>query len=287
MPWTNFHSHTHYCDGTDAPEVYVKAALEQQMPIYGFSTHAPVPFENGWSIKDDRVPDYIEEVLALKEKYEGQIELYLSMEVDHVPGLTGVNDYFIKNLGLDYTIGSVHFIETFEDGKPWEIDGPHKLFADGLEQIFDNKIQHAVASYFDITRDMINDHTPDIVGHMDKIKMHNDVHPYFSETDNWYRDEVMATLDAIADKGIIMEVNTRGIYKKYTKDTYPGDWVVQEAFLKGIPVMINSDCHHPRELTLEFEATAAMLLKAGYKTVRILKGGEWTDVPFTEKGLQL
>ena len=117
--------------------------------------------------------------------------------------------------------------------------------------------------------------------------MHNAVHPYFNETDAWYKDEVMATLDAIAAKGIIMEVNTRGIYKKYTTVTYPGNWVVEEAFKKHIPVMINSDCHHPRELTLEFEATAAMLLKAGYRTVRIMKGGQWTDVALTEKGLEL
>ena len=42
--YTNYHGHCHYCDGQEPPEAYVRAALEQGMRSYGFSSHAPLPY---------------------------------------------------------------------------------------------------------------------------------------------------------------------------------------------------------------------------------------------------
>ena len=41
---------------------------------------------------------------------------------------------------------------------------------------------------------------PDIIGHFDKIKMHNQDR-YFSEDEPWYRDLVMELLDTILKQG--------------------------------------------------------------------------------------
>lgn len=287
MAFTNYHSHTYYCDGTDAPEVYVKQALELGMPVYGFSSHAPVPFSLAWAMDAERVPDYLDDIQTLKEQYAGKIEIYAGMEVDFVPGKIGVQDYFIKNLGLDYTIGSVHFVDAFDNGKPWEIDNTTVRFERGLNQIFGGDIQQAVTRYYELTRQMIQEQPPDVVGHLDKIKMHNSKKHFFSEEEEWYRLEVLKTLDEIAKAGIIMEANTRGIYKKLSAETYPSSWVFQEAFKRNIPVQINSDGHHPREIISNFEEAAAMLQEAGYKTVRVLYQGLWQDKPFTTKGIEL
>lgn len=265
----------------------MKSALEQGVAIYGFSTHSPVPFDNVWSITDERVADYMDEVNELKEQYAGQIELYLGMEVDYIPGVTGLNELFISELGLDFSVGSIHFIEQFADGTPWEIDGLQSTFDKGLQEIFDNDIKAAVKRYYALTRQMIQEATPDVVGHLDKIKMHNSKQPYFNETDDWYRDAVIETLDTIAAKGIIMEVNTRGKYKKATVDFYPSNWVLQEAFARNIPVQINSDSHHPREITNNFKEAAELLLATGYQTVRILQNGEWLDKKLTTEGIEL
>jgi len=43
-----------------------------------------------------------------------------------------------------------------------------------------------------------------VVGHMDKIKMHNSAKPYFSEEDPWYRAQVEETLDLVARTGCIL-----------------------------------------------------------------------------------
>lgn len=287
MPWTNYHSHTRYCDGTDEPKVYAQTAFELGLAAYGFSSHSPVPFHNAWSIKDHDVAQYMEDVERLKEEYQGKLDIYLSMEVDYVPGLTGPKDYFISNLGLDYTIGSVHFVNTFEDGTHWEIDHTSVIFEKGLNEIFGGDIQKAVTRYFEITRQMLQEECPDIVGHIDKIKMHNKVKPFFNETDAWYRDEVMHTLEVLSKTNAIMEVNTRGIYKKYSDEPYPSAWLLKEARQLNIPVMINSDSHHPREIIGEFEPAATTVLNAGYQQVRILLNHTWQDKPLTAKGITL
>jgi histidinol-phosphatase (PHP family) len=60
MTWNNYHSHTNFCDGTDTPETYVKAAIAQGMKVYGFSSHAPIPFyECKWAMNLENLEEYI------------------------------------------------------------------------------------------------------------------------------------------------------------------------------------------------------------------------------------
>lgn len=285
--WTNYHSHTHYCDGTDAPEVYVQAALAQNVAIYGFSSHSPLPFSNAWSIKNEDVAKYIAAVQALKTAYQGQLEIYLSMEVDYVPELTSVHHPSISLLGLDYTVGSVHYVGQFNDGTHFEIDYTHTYFDKGIEEIFHGDVRKCVCRYYELTRQMLTEAKPDILGHLDKIKMHNKAKLHFNETDGWYKDAVMETLELAAKVGVIMEVNTRGMYKKLSTEPYPSTWILKEAQKLGIQVMINSDNHHPREITGEFETAAQLVLAAGYNEVRILKDNTWQNRPLTAKGILL
>lgn len=287
MPWTNYHSHTNYCDGTNEPEDYLKSAIAQGVAIYGFSTHSPVPFKSAWSIADDEVPDYIDEVNALKDRYADSIEVYLGMEVDYIPDLTGLNELFIKELVLDYSVGSIHFIEAFEDGTPWEIDGTQLMFDKGLQEIFNGDIEAAIKRYYSLTRQMLEETTPDVIGHLDKIKMHNTKRTYFDESATWYRNAVIETLEVIANKGAVLEVNTRAIYKKAASDFYPSQWILKEAFAKEIPVQINSDSHHPREITANFQEAAEAVLHAGYRSVKVLHQGKWQDKTLTANGIIL
>lgn len=281
MILANYHSHTHYCDGTDAPEVYVQAALNAGLQCYGFSTHSPVPFRNAWSISSARVIDYLADIRRLKEDYARDIELYLGMEADFIPGLTGPQAPDIAELKLDYTIGSIHFVDAFSDGAPWEIDGPHQRFEQGVHEIFGGDARKAVTRYFDLTRQMLTDSCPDVLGHMDKIKMHNRVKPWFDEGEEWYREEVFRTLKVLKRSGAILEVNTRGIYKKYTTETYPGRWVLQQAYAMEIPVMVNSDSHHPREILMGFDEAYELLYNIGYREVMVLTEGQWQPQALT------
>ncbi len=279
MNFTNYHSHCCYCDGKESPEAYVEEAIRQHMPAYGFSSHAPLPYTLPWPMQQEKLQDYAWEIAQLKHKYAGQIALYSGLEVDYIPGIARPNHERLKDIQLDYTVGSVHFVDTFADGTPWEIDGSHQVFLKGLQEIFSNDIQLAITRYYALIRQMIAEDCPDIVGHLDKIKIQSEESQLFDEQEEWYKAEIERTLYAIAQSPAVVEVNTRGMYKKLTTEPYPSYWILERMHDLDIPVMINADAHHPREITACFEEVAERLQMIGYKSVRILWQGIWQDVP--------
>lgn len=279
--WTNYHTHTTYCDGRKPVDEVVASAQSMNMLAVGISSHAPLPFDRKWSMNPARLQDYLAEIKTAKAN--SNIEVYAGLEADFIPGKASP-DNFRKY--LDYVIGSVHFVDEFQDGQGWEIDGPYTEFLTGLEKIFHGNMKHAVCRYFELTRQMIDENAPDIVGHVDKIKMQNKEASQFTEAADWYRHEIMATLAVIRSAGCIVEVNTRGLYQGKTTTPYPSPWIIEEMSKLNIPVTLSSDAHHPDDLINRFSETAGILLQGGIKKLRILSEGKWRDIPFDEHGLK-
>jgi histidinol-phosphatase (PHP family) len=121
---------------------------------------------------------------------------------------------------------------------------------------------------------MIETQRIDIIGHFDKIKMHNRDR-FFREDEAWYMALVSETLDLLQDRDIIVEINTRGIYKQRSETTYPGLDILKQLKQMHIPVMVNSDAHKPEELDLAFKQGFALLKEAGINEVVYFKGKGW------------
>ena len=270
---TNYHSHSHYCDGKGSLEEQVQGALAQGLRAFGFSSHCPVPFENKWSMKAERLGDYLAETKALKVKYEGQIELYTGLEVDFIPEMVGPKDFSM----LDYCVGSVHYVGLNQFGQPWEIDGSSVEFLECLDTLYGGDIRVVIQKYYGIIRQMIETDPPQIMGHLDKIKMHNAARSLFDELESWYIAEVEQTLQTIAKAGTIVEINTRGNYKR-SLDLYPSTWIIKRMRELQIPICINSDSHRPEEITASFPLAFDTARAAGYDAVRVLLEGKWQDV---------
>lgn len=287
MIWTNYHSHCHYCDGKNNPEKYIKKAIEQKMMAYGFSSHAPLPFECDWTMSATDTLNYIQELKFLKERYRDQIEIYIGMEVDFVPGISSVHHPQIANLDLDYTIGSIHFIPVNQNAEFFEIDGSHTSFNKGLSSYFRNDIMEVIKIYFHLTRQMLLESPPDVLGHLDKIKIQNEEDKYYHEKSRWYHKQLDKTLEVIKESGVIVEVNTRGIYKKKSPQPYPSPWILEKIHRMGIPITLSSDAHHPDEIIKEFGNTASLLRNIGFKKLHVLLEREWIPVSFDQAGLRL
>lgn len=285
MFWTNFHSHTTFCDGAEPPESYLHQAAEVGLVSYGFSSHAPVPASVSWAMAPERLPHYLAEVRRLQNTWQNRLEIYAGLEIDFVPGLSWWDQIGPLYRELDYTIGSVHLVDQFPDGRAWEIDRDLPHFLAGLDTIFKGDVQAAVTRYYELVRWMVLLENPDIVGHMDKIKLHNSGGLFFSETDNWYRNEIEKTLKVIANMGSILEVNTRGLYSGATLDLYPSQWILERACAMRIPVTLSSDAHHPKEVIAGFRVTGKILRNIGFRSIRVLTGGKWQDVPIDPSGL--
>lgn len=279
MQLFNLHTHSNFSDGKSEPEEIITEAIHQKLTTIGFSDHSPVPFQNNFAIKQERLTEYVDTIKSLRIKYQNSIDIYCSMEMDYIPGVIKDFANIKKSLGLDYLIGSVHLVGNNID-KLWFIDGSkYETYDEGLFHYLDGDIKKGVRSFFDQYNQMIETEEFDIIGHLDKIKMHNHDR-YFHEDEKWYRDLVFETLKLIKEKGLIVEINTRGIYKKRYDDFYPATWLLPIMHEMNIPVVISSDSHHYSEITMCFDKAEKALKAAGYKEVMNFKNGVWNSVEF-------
>ena len=303
----NLHTHSVYSDGKSQPREIVEEAVRQGLTTLGFSEHSPLPFDNNFSVKSADMLSYVSEIAQLKEEFKDKIDIYCALEADY---LTGVSEPFAvtkEKYHLDYLIGGVHLVvnpafrqaqrpslvEVPEPAVPearrrvegpalaeniWFIDGPKwEVYDEGLQKFFDGDIHRAVRRFFEQSNEMIENEQFDIIAHFDKIKMHNRDR-YFHEDEPWYRKLALETLDLIREKGLVMEINTRGIYKKRYNGFYPSPWLMEEACKMGVPAIISADAHHFSEITLEFTAAEEALKRAGYRSVVNFKDGQWIEV---------
>lgn len=278
MKLFNLHTHTHFCDGKAEPLAYVKEALKQGFDTLGFSGHAPLPFENKIAIIPEELPSYIKEIRRLGEYYRDQINIPLALEFDFIPGLSADFQQVSRDNKLDYTIGSIHLIGDDSSEQLWFIDGGDpKPYEMGLKTNFNNNIRKAVASYFEQLNIMIETQTPDIIGHLDKIKMHNRSR-FFNEDENWYQQHINETLALIKEKGNIIEVNTRGLYKKRSDALFPGLSALKKIKALNIPITISSDAHKPDELSLLIHETRSIVRELGFDRLMNFNKG-WEEIP--------
>ena len=258
----NYHTHSLYCDGKSTLEEHVRAAEKCGLRQLGFSSHAPVPFENKFAISEEDLPKYIQEIDRLQP--QTSVCLLKSLECDFIPGMTvGFSERQAVN-GLDYVIGGVHLVRPPHGDGLWFIDGPkQEIYDKGLRELFDNNIKVAVTTFWEQTFEMLETEKMDIIAHFDKIKMHNR-NRFFTEDEKWYKILADKAIQLIKKHDVIIEVNTRGLYKKRSDSFYPSTDLLMKARKADIPVIISSDAHQADELVLFVPEAIAELQRCGY-----------------------
>lgn len=267
--WYNLHTHSNWCDGRSTIREHVRQAELSGLHAIGFASHAPLPFPCAWCVQPGRLEQYLQEIDSVRR--QSAMPVYAGLEVDFIPGVIGPSDF---RSTLDFTIGSVHFVDGTADHR-WEADSDAEVFRNGLDRFFGGDVQGAVMRYFALIREMLSSSPPDILGHMDRIKVHNSNFPFFDESSAWYLDELVHTLEAARDAGVIVEVNTRGLYRKRSLEPYPGRFALMRMAEMKIPVMLASDAHHREELVAGFPEAVAFLNQAGIREVVRFNGTGW------------
>ncbi len=279
MQLSNYHSHCTFCDGRSTPEIFLRSAIAQGFRSYRFSSHSPLPFETSWNMSKDDMPEYLQEIKRLKQKYGDQLEIYTGLEIDYLDETYNASIPYFRELPLDYRIGSVHFLplsgHLVEENMVC-IDGSFREYALSVARHFDGDIRLLVKRYFNSTMGMLEAGGIDIVGHMDKIYMNGQRYEIFDFEEDWYQKPFEACLDLVKEKGLMVEVNTKNWTRK--KELYPRMECLSRMREMNIPVMVNSDCHYP-DLVNDGRAEAFELLRqAGFKSTRELVKGEWQDI---------
>ncbi|MCD7859391.1 MAG: histidinol-phosphatase [Firmicutes bacterium] len=114
----NLHTHTYRCHhATGADEDYVAAAIAAGYDKLGFADHTPLPYTSGFVNWDKMAPDelkgYLCSIAALRQRYAGQIPIYIGLECEAVerffPYLRALRPQ------LDYMILGNHGDKEYED----------------------------------------------------------------------------------------------------------------------------------------------------------------------------
>lgn len=301
MRKTNYHTHSSFCDGKGSLEEYVESAIGRGMVALGFSGHAPLPFPNEWTMSEENLPAYLEDVRRLRDTYRGSIEIYLGLEADYLDASHNPASQRYEELGLDYRIGSAHHIHSPEQGAYVPVDSTPEEIDRLLKETFSGNVPAMVTAYYEAVREMVKTGGFEILGHLDLIKKHNAGSRYFDENDDWYREEVERTLRVIAGhvgtpeghtevvgahtdgkeaRFPIIEVNTGAMARGYTDEPYPSPWIIERAAQLGLPIMLNADAHRPEWVDYAFETADNIIRRSGYSSRWILYGGEWREVNY-------
>ena len=190
----DLHNHTTRCNhAKGSMESYIQRAIELGIDIYGFSEHAPMDFDSHYRLKFDEMPNYVSDVLSLKEKYKDDIKILLGYEVDYLEGY--IDERVIK-AEVDYMIGSVHFLGEWGFDHPDYVDEYKNRNIDDIwQEYFENIEAMAKTSYFNI------------VGHLDLIK----IFKFMPKKD--IRSIATHALKAIKKSNMVIELNAAGLRK--------------------------------------------------------------------------
>lgn len=271
---TNYHSHSDFCDGTGKLEEYVKSAISKGFDVFGFSGHAPLPFENDWTMSKLLVNDYLIETRRLKDVYKDIIKLKAGLEVDYIEGIISPSDQYFKDLNLDFIIGSVHVLPDKNTGEYLGIDYTKNEIEQLIKNSFNGDTKLLVKEYYRQIRDMSDKKDFDIIGHLDVITKTNINSIYFDETEKWYKEEIIMTLKCIASNNQILEINTGQILTN-PKKIFPSPWILKIANNYKIPVMLNSDAHRPDRIDNYYDEAKSIIINAGYSELMVLTGNKW------------
>jgi histidinol-phosphatase (PHP family) len=280
MTLTSLHTHTLFCDGKDDVEALCAVAWEKGFASIGISAHAPIEkagFSSGWHLPKARLAEYLDEVRSAKKRWEGKIAVYLGLEVDFIPGVMGPGDREYREMGLDYIIGSVHYLlppgeTSFGPEEGFTVDCPLEEFETGLRRYFEGDGEAMMAAYWDAVAEMVRAGGFDILGHLDLVKKNNRGNKWFSPAGRLYRGKLEALAGPIAASGAVVEVNTGGLNRGSTAETYPSTGILSLLHEKGVPALITGDVHEKGHLGGHYETARQTLFAAGYREQTLFEG---------------
>lgn len=237
----NYHTHTprcHHATGTE--EEYVLQAIAGGMKVLGFSDHTPHIFPGNYHSRirmfPEELEDYVQSVLAVKEKYADQIEIHLGLEAEYYPDRMADLLALVRPYSIEYMILGQHWCGN-EENEPYNGAPTHSV--DQLKRYCDQVIEGMETGLFSY------------VAHPDLI--------YYIGDDAIYRKHAKRLCLAAKDLDIPLEINLLG----YANGRhYPRELFWQIAGECDCKVVLGSDAHTPTHLiNPESEKKARLLVK--------------------------
>ncbi|MBA2667022.1 MAG: histidinol-phosphatase [Trueperaceae bacterium] len=267
----DLHTHHERCghaDGTLAD--VVRWALAHGIAVLGLSDHAPRfadPLDHplpGTQMARSQWDAYLAEGVALRDAHRGRIDLRIGTEADYLPGTEDVYREALARPELDYVLGSVHEVGSWHVYKAETFDG---VDADEFH-----------AGYWRLQQASATSGLFDVIAHLDAIRAK--VPP--PEDD--HGPAIEATLDAIADAGVAVEVNGSGLRRD--GEVFPRRALLEGLVRRDVPITFGSDSHSRRQLGAGWSEAVRTLADLGVSRLATFRGREraWVEIGSVVRG---
>lgn len=266
MRFSNLHTHSTFSDGKNSPAEIVESAIAKDFISIGFSDHSHTLCDESYCMRTEQYPAYRAEIRALRDKYAGQIDVLLGLELDAYSEADRA-DY-------DYLIASVHYL--CADGVCHPID--HSLIQqqDCIAQLCGGSRLEMAKRYYDLVVKHVTHTKPDVVGHFDVITKFG----LFDEAGEDYRRVALEALDEVLTVCPRIELNTGAISRKVRTVPYPQDYLLSRILERGGEIILSSDSHAKETLDCHFTESVADLRAMGFDHIVYLdaKGFHRQDI---------
>jgi histidinol-phosphatase (PHP family) len=237
----NSHCHTQFSDGQLSIEETAILAKEKGLTHLYFTDHH-IPNDHTNTIDFER---YFREIDQANMRVSPELRLYKGVELDF---FKGEEDWFIEQSvkGFDFILGAVHMLT---DRKIYPMELPYQ------------EHRELTILYFQEIKRLAESRLADSIAHFDLVKFSS------NENSDWYRKEVVKTIEVIADSKTAIEINTSGV-RKGSYEFNPSTWILHLAHNMGIQLTIGTDSHNPNEhLTYMLEEAVQVARNVGYTRI--------------------
>ena len=267
----SYHTHTNsfgLFDGRNTVEEMIEGAYKAGYTELGISNHLiyhPNMHISSEAQKNDKMfhadkqkaKDIMTAVAQdIREKAKkAPIKVYVGFEVDFFPSASWCKSFeeIIKQLDVDYLIGSTHFIRSSDEKFLLDIyfirhlktplpDNDLKLY---LQNYWLNIVEAVKSGYFNF------------IAHLDYITICNLC------TEAEWDEYKWKVIEALAEKKHPFELNTSG-YDRIGKP-HPDIWMLKELQKRNVPVVISDDAHCTEHLSRHFEKAETLLASLNYQ----------------------
>jgi len=266
--YQNLHTHTTYVDGTLSAEEMIEAAIKKGCSSLGFSEHSYVPFDKRYSMRPAAAIEYVRELNALKEKYEGTIEVFIGLEQDYYTA--------VPVDGLEYCIGAVHYVEA--GGEYITVDAGATHQKQMADRHFGGDFYAMAEAYFGTIANIMKKVDADIIAHFDLLAKYNFDGCLFDETHPRYMAAALAAMDEILKGCKVFEVNTGMMFRFDKQEPYPSVLLLKELQKRGGEVILSSDSHRAESICHKFGEMQELLKTCGFKYIKRLTKDGFIDV---------
>ena len=258
----DYHTHSIFDDGKNTLLEMAEAAEAMGLLYFGFSGHASQSFDESFCIKRNRFREYLREardIQALFEQEGRRTEILVGVE----------QDLFSEPArGLDYTIGSVHYLK--QEGDYLCIDESPEKLEWIVSEYFGGDWYRMTDAYFDLVAKLPEKTGCDIIGHFDLVTKFNEGNRFFDETDPRYLRRAGEVLEYLVQQNMVLEVNTGAMARGYRNTPYPGEGLLGLLYVLGGEIMINSDAHSRECICFGFDEACQAARSAGFTCTNLL-----------------